>query len=204
MNAEPQASAPLAEAAPKVGFAAVPIWLIILTALLGYRGCMYVDQFGGGFDPKVYTPYASFKQLDDLQTKDANAEMIQRGKRRYNETCGQCHQAGGLGTPWQFPPLAGSEWVTAPDPARLIRISLHAVQGPITVNGQQWDLIMSLNAITLGISDDDLAAILTYIRQDWGNKAPAVTPAQIAAVKKETGDRATPWTAEELKAVPLK
>lgn len=204
MNAESQASAPIASAPPKAGLAVVPIWLILLTALLGYRGCMYVDQFGGGFNPKVYTPYASFKQLDDLQTKDANAEAIVRGKRRYSETCGQCHQGNGLGTPGQFPPLAGSEWVTENDPARLVRIALHAVQGPISVKGQDWNLVMSLNAITLGISDEDLAAILTYIRQDWGNKAPAVTPAQIAAVKKDAADRATPWTADELKAVPLK
>ena len=56
----------------------------------------------------------------------------------------------------------------------------------------------------LAISDKDLAAILTYVRQAWGNKAPAVTAEQIAQIKAETKGRAVQWTAAELNAVPVK
>jgi len=52
------------------------------------------------------------------------------------------------------------------------------------------------------LSDDDLAAVLTYIRQSWGNKASAITPEQVKAVKAEVGNRTQPWTAAELMAIP--
>jgi mono/diheme cytochrome c family protein len=51
------------------------------------------------------------------------------------------------------------------------------------------------------LPDDDLAAVLTYIRQSWGNQASAVTPEQVKAVRTEVGNRSQPWTAEQLNAI---
>lgn len=197
MNPEP--SSPLnQEEAP------APIWLIVVFSLLLYAGFLYLDQNGGGFSPQVYAPYRDLADLKTYQPSRGGDDIIRLGEQRYVATCGQCHQASGLGAVGQFPPLAGSEWVTESDPARLIRIALHGVQGPITVKGQEWNLVMSLNATSLGIADKDLAAILTYIRQAWGNKAPAVNVEQVQAVKDETKGRAVQWTTGELNAVPLK
>ncbi|MCX6895586.1 MAG: cytochrome c [Verrucomicrobia bacterium] len=185
--------------------AAAPLWLIAVFAGLLYGGMLYVDRNGGDFNAQVYAPYHSLAELQTCQpAKGGDEEVIRLGEQRYAQTCGQCHQASGLGALGQFPPLAGSEWVNEPDPARLIRIALNGAQGPITVKGQDWNLVMSLNATTLAISDKDLAAILTYVRQAWGNKAPTVTAEQIAQIKGETKGRAVQWTAAELNAVPVK
>lgn len=184
--------------------AAAPLWLIAVFAGLLYGGLLYVDRHGGDFNAQVYAPYHSLAELQTFQpARGGDEEIIRLGEQRYAQTCGQCHQVSGLGAAGQFPPLAGSEWVNEPDPARLIRIALHGAQGPITVKGQEWNLVMSLNATTLAISDKDLAAILTYVRQAWGNKAPAVKPEQITAIKDATKGHAVQWTAAELNAVPV-
>jgi mono/diheme cytochrome c family protein len=71
--------------------------------------------------------------------------------------------------------------------------------GPIEVNGQEWNLAMP--AMGAALPDDDLAAVLTYIRQSWGNKATAITPEQVKAVRAEVGNRTQPWTADQLNAI---
>ena len=185
--------------------AVAPMWLIVLFGVLLYVGALYFDAHGGDFDAHVYAPVHNLEELALYQpSRGAEEDLIHHGEQIYNKTCGQCHQASGLGAAGQFPPLCGSEWVLEPDPARVIRIALQGAQGPLMVKGQEWNQIMSLNATTLNISDADLAAVLSYIRNAWGNRAPIVTAAQIKAVKEDTQGRAIHWTAQELNAVPVK
>jgi hypothetical protein len=82
----------------------------------------------------------------------------------------------------------------------MIRIPLVGLAGPVKVKDQEWNLAMPNMGAAL--SDDDLAAVLTYIRQSWGNKASIITPEQVKAVKKEVGNRTQPWSASELQAIP--
>jgi mono/diheme cytochrome c family protein len=185
--------------------AVAPMWLIVLFGVLLYAGALYFDAHGGDFNPQVYAPIHSYADLLELQpSRGPEEELIHHGEQIYLKTCGQCHQASGLGAAGQFPPLCGSEWVNEPDPARVIRIALAGAQGPFTVKGQEWNLIMSLNATTLGIADADLAAVLSYVRNAWGNKAPVVTEAQIKAAKEDSKGHPLQWTAQELNAVPVK
>ena len=88
------------------------------------------------------------------------------------------------GTPGQFLPLAGSEWVLEKDPSRLIRIPLLGAAGPITVKGVEWNLAMP--AMGAALPDDDLAAVLSYMRNAWGNKSEdnIVQPVDVFKVKK--------------------
>jgi mono/diheme cytochrome c family protein len=81
----------------------------------------------------------------------------------------------------------------------MIRIPLAGLAGPVEVKGQQWNLAMP--AMGAALPDDDLAAVLTYIRQSWGNKASAITPEQVKAVRAAVGTRTQPWTADQLKAI---
>ena len=81
----------------------------------------------------------------------------------------------------------------------MIRIPLAGLAGPIQVAGQQWNLAMP--AMGAALSDDDLAAVLTYIRQSWGNQASAITPDQVKAVRAEVGNRTQPWSVEELNKI---
>jgi mono/diheme cytochrome c family protein len=82
----------------------------------------------------------------------------------------------------------------------MIRIPLAGLAGPITVKGQEYN--MNMAAMGAALSDDDLAAVLTYIRVSWGNKAEKITPAQVHAVRGEVGNRTQPWSAGELNAIP--
>lgn len=118
------------------------------------------------------------------------------GAEKY-AVCQTCHQADGNGVAGAFPPLAGSEWVTG-DPAIPIRIVLHGLQGEITVKGTKYNAMMMPWKDAL--SDAEIAAVLTYERSTWGNKAAPVTAAQVAAVRAATASRTTQWTVAELKA----
>jgi mono/diheme cytochrome c family protein len=169
---------------PDAGTAAsrstMPIWIILLTLLLLFLGAVYFDRHSGWFDKQVYAPYTSADELASHQPKSGAASMLAHGKAVYGTYCGLCHGTDGLGKPGQAPPLAGSEWV-AKDVESLARIPLVGLNGPIQVAGKAWNLSMAPMGATL--SDADLAAVLTHIRESWGNKNGAVTADQIKAAR---------------------
>jgi len=130
-----------------------------------------------------------------VATVASNVDSI--GKAVY-ATCVTCHQLNGEGVAGAFPPLAKSDIVTG-RPEIPIAIVLHGLSGPITVAGKEYNGVMT----PWGAMFDDVqvAAVLTYVRSQWGNAAPAVTPEQVAAVRKATASRTTMWTWAELQAM---
>ena len=180
----------------------VPMWLIVVTLVLLFLGAWYFDSRGGWFDPKVYGPYVSIPDLDRFQPQVGGEIWPTRGKFLYEQNCATCHNPDGMGKPGQAPPFAGSEWVLAESVNRLVRIPQVGLNGPVEVKGQPWNLSMA----NMGspYSDDDLAAVLSYIRNSWGNKASVVTAEQVKKVRAELGNRSQPYTADELKAIPDK
>ena len=98
--------------------------------------------------------------------------------------CGACHGQNGEGGPIA-PPLAGSEWVTGPV-SNLVRIQLRGLVGPITVAGKEYNMPGGMAALSYQ-TDDQIAGVLTYIRNSFGNKASAVKPEQVAALRGEVG-----------------
>ncbi|MBL0173192.1 MAG: cytochrome c [Gemmatimonadaceae bacterium] len=121
--------------------------------------------------------------------------QVADGARIYAATCVACHQASGLGLPGQFPPLVGSEWVTGSE-ERLIRIILHGLVGEIEVEGESFTGAMPTWGPTF--KDEELAAVATYVRRSWGNKAAPITTATVTRIRLATASRTTPWTAREL------
>ena len=117
------------------------------------------------------------------------------GQELYMTRCAFCHQANGEGMAGNFPPLAGSEWVLHEDASLPIKVVLAGLGGPITVMGQQYNSNMA--PVVGDLEDQDVANIVTYIRQSWGNEASEVTADQVASIKEEIGSRG-PWTGEEL------
>jgi mono/diheme cytochrome c family protein len=204
MNSEPKNFPVNREAEPSVGFAPVPVVLFLVLGALFFAGQLYLDKFAGGFNAKVYQPYDSWKMVQDLQPKGAGDILAAKGKKIYDTACVACHQASGLGAAGIAPPLAGSEWVLAAGPNRMLRVIHSGLMGPITVKGVPFNLAMPGMGRDLNLSAEDLAAVATYIRgnKDWGNNASAVTPEQAKAVLDQIKDRQTQWTAEELSAVP--
>ncbi|GAB5521921.1 MAG: hypothetical protein RhofKO_41720 [Rhodothermales bacterium] len=117
------------------------------------------------------------------------------GESVYRQVCQACHQDDGQGLTGLFPPLVGTEWVLG-DANRLIRIVLGGLQGEIEVAGTVYNGVMASHA---NLSDDEIAAVLTYVRQAWGNDAPSVEAVQVRAIR-ATVERTTPWTIEALDA----
>jgi cbb3-type cytochrome c oxidase subunit III len=108
------------------------------------------------------------------------AAVTPDGKVLFATKCAACHQATGLGG-GPYPPLAGNADVTAADTSNLILTVLNGRSGPIQVNGKTFSGAMP--AWKDQFSDDDLAAVLTYVRSAWTNSAPAVTAPQVAAAR---------------------
>jgi len=105
-------------------------------------------------------------------------ERIAAGQRVFTTNCIACHQAQGQGIPGAFPPLAKSDFLMA-DKHRAIRIVLGGFSGPITVNGQSFNSTMP----SLGLNDEDIANVLTFVRNSWGNSGDMVTTEEVAAAR---------------------
>lgn len=127
---------------------------------------------------------------------ETNAPVLMNaGEELYMTRCVSCHRANGEGTPGVFPPLAGSEYVTG-DKGRLIRIVLHGMSGERIIKGDTYNGVMPPWD---GLLDDvQLAAVLTFVRSNFGNEADAVTEEEVARVRSAVGDRETTWTVDEL------
>lgn len=119
------------------------------------------------------------KEPDVIKDNLHRGDML-AGGILYNTYCASCHQQNGKGDNNRFPPLAGSDWVTG-DKKRLLGAILNGLQGEIKVNGQTWDGLMPAHG---GFLDDHaIASIATYIRQNFGNKADAVTSMEVNKVR---------------------
>jgi mono/diheme cytochrome c family protein len=184
---------------PTVGFSAVPIWLIVLLGLFAFWGETYLDNHAGGFNAKVYQPYENYAAVEDAQPHDPRQIALIAGRKLFEPNCGACHQVDGMGAAGKAPPLVGSEWVLAPKPDRIIRIVLDGLSGPVEVKGQEWNLNMV--PWRSSFKDEDIANILSYVRNSWGNKAAMVTAAQVKEIREKTKAHTIPWTAPDLKSV---
>jgi nitrite reductase (NO-forming) len=110
------------------------------------------------------------------------AQQIGAGQARFTGTCSVCHQNDGRGLPNVFPPLAGSDFLMA-DKKRAIGIVLNGLNGPVTVNGQTFDSVMPPMS---QLNDDELANILTFVRNSWGNSGDAVSAAEVKEIRAST------------------
>ncbi len=139
-------------------------------------------------------PVADTAAIDAASAGDGPIDpaVMEMGKVQYI-TCAACHGQNGEGGPIA-PPLAGSEWVTGPV-SNLIRIQLRGLQGPITVAGKEYNLPAPMTPLAFQ-TDEQIAAVITFVRNSFGNKASGVTPEQVAALRSEVGK--PPLTAADL------
>lgn len=111
-------------------------------------------------------------------------QKIAAGERLYNGTCSVCHQNNGEGLPGVFPPLAGADYLLE-DKRRAIDIVINGMSGPVTVNGKVYNSVMPPMS---QLNDDEIANILTYVLNSWGNENGVVTREEVAAVREATKD----------------
>jgi len=108
--------------------------------------------------------------------------QINAGKNLFNGTCSTCHQSNGEGLSGVFPPLAKSDFLMS-DKQRAIEIVLNGKSGPITVNGKEYNSVMPPMS---QLNDDEIANILTYVRNAWGNTSDQVSVEEVAKVREST------------------
>ncbi|MBV8723420.1 MAG: cytochrome c [Candidatus Eremiobacteraeota bacterium] len=156
-----------------------------LVALLAVSGCSQSSSTATSTTTESSAASASEAPATSAPTTASNAMAAGApagdGAKVYQTNCSSCHQTNGQGTPGAFPPLAGNSVVTG-DPVKLVHIVKYGLSGAIEVSGHSFNGMMPSWGAQL--SNADIAAALTYVRSSWGNKASAVTEAQVAAVSK--------------------
>ena len=126
---------------------------------------------------------------DEMQARFA------RGRQLYVATCAACHRLSGLGEEGKGPPLVDSEWVLGPE-ERLVRILVNGLIGPVTVKEKKY-AGAEMPAL-MNVSSEEIAAILTYARREWGHRASPVDTETVRRIRSSTEDRVEPWTEAEL------
>ena len=181
---------------PQEGFSPVPIVLMFIFAALCFWGGVYLVEHSGGYRWDAYSP--DFNPSAGAP-KPIEITLFDRGAKVYRNQCAQCHQADGNGVLGVYPPLAASNWVTG-HPQVVSRILINGLNGPIVVKGSNYNGNMpAFGSSGLALSDKDIAGVITYIRQEWGNSASDVTEATIAEYSDLYAGRSVPWQAADLK-----
>lgn len=148
------------------------------------------------------------KKEEDIKSSltGSDRELFVLGKEIYAREgfCGTCHQMDGGGlTASQFPPLRGTPWVTG-SPERLIKIVLKGVMGPMEVAGREYPGQVPMTPYEGMLNDTEIAAVLTYVRNSFGNQASPISPDLVKKVRDEVKDKEGFWNpAELLKMHPM-
>lgn len=155
--------------------------------VLAVSGEEDLNIYSGVRQEGIYLPEGGAIQeipLDKAEEKDVIIaektlpEKIEHGKIVYGSTCFACHQAEGQGITGVFPPLANADYLNE-DVNRAIQVVLFGKSGEITVNGEKYNNIMPKQNLT----DEEVADVLTYIYNSWGNNKTEITPQMVAEVK---------------------
>jgi mono/diheme cytochrome c family protein len=187
---------------PHDGLEPIPVWLGMAFGALLFWGGMYMASNSGDYRGDVFDqpePKAPIFKPEVIPTDAAGLKKL--GERVY-ANCAACHQATGEGLPNQFPPLNRSEWVAGDkaSTARLARILLYGLNGEIDVRGGKFTGAMPAWG---QLKDYQIAAVLTFIRSNWDNKAEPIFPKDVTAARKAMGARTTQLAPAELEKVPL-
>ncbi|MEN8797209.1 MAG: PVC-type heme-binding CxxCH protein [Akkermansiaceae bacterium] len=125
--------------------------------------------------------------------------LFKKGAEVYSREghCITCHQSDGEGLPAaMFPPLSKTKWVEG-SPDRLIKLTLHGLMGPIEIKGKKYPGQVPMTAFK-GLPDDEVAAVLTYVRNTFGNSASMITPARVKEVREATNGQQSFYSPDEL------
>jgi mono/diheme cytochrome c family protein len=138
--------------------------------------------------------------------KGADRDLFIKGKAIYNREgfCSTCHQVDGRGlSASSFPPLANTAWVTGNED-RLITVALKGIMGEMEIQGKKYPGQVPMTPFEKMLNDEEIAAVLTYVRNSFGNNASAISPEKVKKVRAATKDKPYFYSATELlKLYPL-
>ena len=161
----------------------LPWFFTMFLGAIGMWGAFYIASTPSG-EASAYGDQRTVALLRP-PVEVVGAVPVVDGKQLFGAKCAACHQASGLGVSGVFPPLAGAEWVLGREKV-LISILLHGVQGELEVKGNKYNGAMPAFGT---LADAEIAAVLSYIRSDWGNQAAPVSGAAVAAQREATKDQ---------------
>lgn len=181
---------------PTEGANPIPWFVIIMVGCLAAFCIAYI------VNANVDTPseWGDGRSRAELAGERPAAGAQVDGAALFASACVACHQASGAGLPGVFPPLAGSEWVTGKE-STVAAIVLHGISGPINVKGAGYAGAMP--AFKDQFSDEQLAAVLSHVRSQWGNAGAPISAATVAQVREQLKSRTAPFAGQkELEALP--
>ncbi|WP_153797505.1 DUF7133 domain-containing protein [Foetidibacter luteolus] len=183
----------------------------IISSLYKEEKAFYDNVFAGATDTATVMVRRFKKVFEDI-SKAANAgnferlaKQFPRGAKVYQSVCQTCHGADGNGVTALAPPLNTSDWVLG-DKNKLLPIVLYGLTGPVKVAGKLYKA-PEISGDMPGIgandefSDEDIAQVLSFVRNAWNNKASKINAADVTAVRKKYKDRQKTFTMEELEQI---
>ena len=172
----------------------MPVFILFVFAALCFWGGIYLVEHSGGFSKNAY----AFDYDPNAKVAAIQVSLFDRGRKIYNAQCVACHQTNGMGVTGVYPPLSGSEWVLGHQEV-LARILINGLNGPLEVLGNQYNGNMpAFGPAGLNLKPLDIASVLTYIRQEWGNVESDFAEETMKQYMDMYSARTTPWNAEEL------
>lgn len=185
---------------PTKGFLVAPLIFVFMFGCLVFVCSIQLAHSTNGF--QVHPP----KEVVELTDEEKEILRLERkfdsGKKIFAVRCASCHQANGLGIATQYPPLVGSEWVSA-DPALITNIILKGLKGEITVKGEKYGTTAAVNMAAVPIDDREIANVTTYVRMAWGNDYSEVTEDEVARIRSESANQIDQWLGETLRSLYL-
>ncbi len=190
---------------PRAGMEPVSHWVVFAGALVLMLGAGYLGAHNGGFDMDNTYAVRGYQAAPRPVGEGAAGAVQQlspevwlaKGKKVYNN-CQACHNQAGVGVPGVFPPLVGSDWVTG-STERFAMALLKGLSGPIKVNGTPYNGVMPAWE---SLSDKEIAQVMSYVRNTWGNSGSLVTEAMVAAAREKHGGHVGAYTEALLLEVP--
>ncbi|MEY3031996.1 MAG: cytochrome c precursor, partial [Planctomycetota bacterium] len=162
-----------------------------------------VDATGAsGFAAPAAIEFVKFDPPKHLAKADRKAYELGSKVYQREAHCGTCHLTHGKGNGLIYPSLVNSPWVGGSE-ERLIKMALHGMWGPITVHGKTYEPARGVPPMTAFrnlLNDEELAAVLTFVRNSWGNQASVIAPATVKRVRAETSNQTTFWNPADLLA----
>lgn len=182
---------------PTQGFLIAPLIFVFMFGCLIFVCSIQLAHSTNGFE--IHPP----QEIVELSDEERESQRLERkydsGKKIFSLRCASCHQSNGLGIATQYPPLAGSEWVSA-NPALITKIILKGLKGEITVKGEKYGTSAAVNMAAVPIDDREIANVVTYVRQAWGNDFGEMTTDEVAAIRSDTVDQKDQWIGEDLES----
>jgi mono/diheme cytochrome c family protein len=180
---------------PTKGFLVAPLVFVFVFGCLIFVCSIQLAHSTNQFQ---LHPPTDIVELSDEEKEALRLERkLESGEKIFAVRCASCHQNNGLGIQGQYPPLAGSKWVTS-DPALISNIILKGLKGEITVKGEIYGTSAAVNMAAVPINDREIANVTTYVRNAWGNSASEITEGEISAIREASSEQVEQWTGKQL------